>query len=452
MDESIEHPDREILAAYSRGELPAAEGTRIEHHLRSGCATCQPRVDELLFDIEQILQDEAPFAAPALDAGWNRLFARLELCMAQARLERAAAPALASELLRVPAAVREEALRSDSRFHTLALCDHLLGQSFEQGFHDPAWAIELAQTVVRLADLLEPDTYGRTVVQDVRARAWGHLGNARRVASDLAGADQALTIAESFLVEGSGDPLEEARLLDFKASLLSDRGWFEEAADLLEMVIDIYEEIRDSHRQGRALISKGLFLGYAGRPEEAVELIPHGLARIDREQEPRLALMARHNLAWFLNDCGRPDDAAELLDSFRDRYQEFPDSWTQLRKLWLESRIALNLGRMEEAEAGFREARERSLADGLCYDTSMLTLDLAALYLREGRTGEVKNLAREMLPIFVSQDVHRQALAALAIFQQAAEMDRATPRLVREVANYLTRARRNPGLRFRGAV
>jgi tetratricopeptide (TPR) repeat protein len=452
MDELIEHPDRETLAAYSRGELSAAEGTRIERHLRSGCAICQPRVDELLLDIEQMLQVGAPFATPAVDAGWNRLFARLEFRMAQARLERAAAPALAFELLRMPAAGRDEALRSDLRFRTLALCDHLLEQSFEQGFSDPARAIELAQTAVRLADFLEMDTYGQTVVQDVRARSWGHLGNARRVASDLAGADQALTIAESFLVEGSGDPLEEARLLDFKASLLSDRGWFEDAADLLEMVIDIYEEIRDFHRQGRALISKGVFLGYAGRPEEAVELIPRGLARIDREQEPRLVLMSRHNLAWFLNDCGRPDDAAKLLDSFRDHYQEFPDSWTQLRLRWLESRIALNLGRQEEAEAGFREARERSLADGLCYDTSMLTLDLAALYLREGRTDEVKNLAREMLPIFVSQDVHRQALAALAIFQQAAEMERATPRLVREVANYLTRARRNPGLRFRGTA
>lgn len=452
MDEPIEHPDREILAAYSRGELPATDGTRIERHLRSGCAVCQPRVDELLLDIEQILQVGEPFAAPMVDAGWNRLFAKLELRMAQARLERAAAPALASELLRLPAAEREEALRSNPRFRTLALSDHLLEQSFEQGFRDPARAIELAQTAVRLADLLESDAYGRTVVQDVRARAWGHLGNARRVASDLAGADQALTIAESFLVEGSGDPLEEARLLDFKASLLSDRGWFEDAADLLEMVIDIYEEIRDSHRQGRALLSKGMFLGYAGRPEEAVELIPLGLARIDREQEPRLALMARHNLAWFLNDCGRPHDAAELLDSFRDRYQEFPDPWTQLRLRWLESRIALNLGHLEEAEAGFRQARERSLADGLCYDSSMLTLDLAALYLREGRIDEVKNLAREMLPIFVSQDVHRQALAALAIFQQAAEMDRATPRLVREIANYLTRARRNPGLRFRGTA
>lgn len=450
MDEPIEHPDRQTLAAYSRGELPANEGARIERHLRSGCAVCQPLVDELLLDIEQILQEKEPTETGRVDAGWNRLFARLECRMAQARLERAAAPALAAELLRVPVAERDEALRSDVRFRTLALCDHLLEQSFEHGFSAPARAIELAHTAVRLADLLDADTYGWTVTQDVRARAWGHLANARRVASDLAGADQALTIAESFLVEGSGDPLEEARLLDFKASLLSDRGWFEDAADLLEMVIDIYEEIRDDHRQGRALISKGLFLGYAGRPEEAVELIPRGLARIDREQEPRLALMARHNLVWFLNDCGRPDDAAELLSSFRERYQEFPDSWTQLRLLWLESRIALNLGHMEEAEAGFRKARERAQADRLDYDTSMITLDLAALYLREGRADEVKNLAREMLPIFVSKDVHRQALTALAFFQQAAEMDRATPRLVREVANYLVRARRNPGLRFRG--
>jgi len=53
-----------------------------------------------------------------------------------------------------------------------------------------------------------------------------------------------------------------------------------------------------------------------------------------------------------------------------------------------------------------------------------------------------------MLPIFLSQDVHRQALAALAAFQHAAEMDRATPCLVRDLAAYLLRARRNPKLAF----
>jgi len=53
-----------------------------------------------------------------------------------------------------------------------------------------------------------------------------------------------------------------------------------------------------------------------------------------------------------------------------------------------------------------------------------------------------------MLAVFLSQDVHRQAAAALAVFQQAAELDSATPVLLEEIATYLQRARKNPRLRF----
>jgi tetratricopeptide (TPR) repeat protein len=384
------------------------------------------------------------------EARWNRIFAGLKWRLSLARRERAAAPQLVAELVSADEMERLALIRSRPQLRTPAVCDLLLDQSFAQGFPDPAQAIELAGLAVRIAEQLNPGFYGRSVVQDLRTRAWAHLGNARRLASDFLGAEQALTRAESHQEEGSADPLEEARVLDFKASLLSDRGRFEEAAELIEQVIEIYEEIRDSHRQGRALISKGVFLGYAGRPDEAVTLISDGLARIDRDQEPRLELMAHHNLAWFLNDCGHSAQARDLLESFRGAYQKFPDVWTGLRLIWLESRIAFGLGRLEEAEAGLREARASFLAQGTGYEAAMVTLDLASLYLQQGRTAEVKRLAREMLPLFLLQDIHRQALAALAAFQQAIETDCVTPHLAREVAAYLRRAQRDPGLRFQG--
>src|SRR5262249_372026 len=50
------------------------------------------------------------------------------------------------------------------------------------------------------------------------------------------------------------------------------------------------------------------------------------------------------------------------------------------------------------------------------------------------------------------RDVHSQALAALAVFQKAAELDDATPGLVREISSYLERARKNPELRFAKAA
>ena len=57
-----------------------------------------------------------------------------------------------------------------------------------------------------------------------------------------------------------------------------------------------------------------------------------------------------------------------------------------------------------------------------------------------------------MLSVFLSQAIHRQAAAALAVFHQAAEADSATPSLADEISAYLHRARRNPQLRFAKAA
>ena len=53
-----------------------------------------------------------------------------------------------------------------------------------------------------------------------------------------------------------------------------------------------------------------------------------------------------------------------------------------------------------------------------------------------------------MIPLFQAQDVHREALAALALFQEAARQDRLTVEKALEIAAYLREARHEPGLRF----
>lgn len=69
-------------------------------------------------------------------------------------------------------------------------------------------------------------------------------------------------------------------------------------------------------------------------------------------------------------------------------------------------------------------------------------------YLAAEQTREVKELAREMAPVFQAQGVHREALAALRLFCQAAEKEAATLDLARRLVDYLERARHDPGLRF----
>jgi hypothetical protein len=57
----------------------------------------------------------------------------------------------------------------------------------------------------------------------------------------------------------------------------------------------------------------------------------------------------------------------------------------------------------------------------------------------------MRRLAEEMLPIFKSRDIHREALAALLVFQKAAEMERVTLGLIREVSSYLKETRATAG-------
>ncbi len=445
------HPDRNAFERFSRGEASVAEERWIEDHLRSACARCQRHVDDLVscaFSPPAASREEAD----AQDASWDRLFTRLGSRLSGAAAERGVAPALLAELFDRSWEEQSVVLRLDRRLRTVAVCELLIEKSFEEGFRNPARAIELAERGLLLAELLDAERYGRSVVQDLQARAWAYLGNARRISFDLAGAEAALARAERLIEEGSADPLEEARVLDLRASLLSDQGHFEQAAELLELVIDIYGDLGEPHRKGRAMISKGVFLGYSGWPEEAIRQIRKGLGLVDWDREPRLVLMARHNLTWFLNDCGRAEEASRQLARFRHTYRDFSDAWTALRLAWLDGRIAGGLGRLDDAERALREVRRRFLVGGHGYDAALVTLDLAHLHLEKGRSAQVRVLAEELVDLFLSHDIHRQALAALAVFQKAVAVDGATPDLAQAISCYLVRARKNPQLRFEKAA
>jgi hypothetical protein len=82
------------------------------------------------------------------------------------------------------------------------------------------------------------------------------------------------------------------------------------------------------------------------------------------------------------------------------------------------------------------------------YDAALALLEESVLLLEEGRPAEVRQRARILVDVFTSQDVHREAAAALLVFQEAAEGETATAELVRRLLAFLHRARHDPGLRF----
>jgi hypothetical protein len=75
-------------------------------------------------------------------------------------------------------------------------------------------------------------------------------------------------------------------------------------------------------------------------------------------------------------------------------------------------------------------------------------MELAGLYLQQGRTAEAKQLVGEMELVFRDQQVHEEARKALMLFRQAGELEALSAEFVRRFVAFLYRAQHDPELRF----
>lgn len=362
--------------------------------------------------------------------------------------ERNEAPGLFAELIERTAEQREILLRNSQRFRTWGLLELAVERSLERSIQDAERGEELGWLALRISAFLDDARYGVDQLEDLRARAWAYVGNARRIRSDFQGAEEAFQQALSHLQRGTGDLFEQAILLDLQASLRRSQRRFDIAVKLVRKAIALFLEIGDRHRAGRSLVNMSLALFYSGRADESIPVLYRALDLIEPGQDPRLLLMAKHNLILVLTDVGRFLEARRAYRETQPLYRGFPDAWTQNRRKWIKGKIARGMGQLEQAETLFLAVRDGFVDEGIPYDTALVSLEIALLYAEQGRTAELKRLAAEMVPIFASRHIHREALAALAFFQQAAEAERAGVEVVEKVAAYVRRARHAPGLRF----
>ncbi|MEO6191629.1 MAG: hypothetical protein ABIS20_01350 [Thermoanaerobaculia bacterium] len=458
------HPHPTLLARFGRGRLQRHRNREVVRHLLTDCDDCRRVTSHLLptADVSARLEEESaplsvdmPGAAqgdmPAIEYGsafersWREV-KRLQITLAA---ERSEAFELMRELLTQPFERQWESVTDASRQPTWAFCDLLLDTAREWGFQEPGRALELSRLGVEVAQRLDGAAYGESRVHDLVARAWAGLGNAQRIRSDFPAAEKSFARAERLLKNGTGDPVEKAQVLLLKASLRGNQQRFREAFLLLDRVMSLGDQCDDSHLCGKALIMRGFFLGLANDPEAAIRHLTEGLEKVDPAADPRLVIVAQHNLTLYLAEGGRYCEAVRLLESARPLYYQIGDQMSLLRLRWLEGKIASALGHFTEAEEFLRGVQKELIERELGYDAALLSLDLATIYARQGRSAEMRRLAEEMLPIFKSQDIHREAIAALFVFQKAAEMERVTLGLIRDVTGYLKESRATWSLRSR---
>lgn len=386
----------------------------------------------------------------AITAGTGALKATRKTLTANIRQERTfqarhRAASLWEALRALPPGQRRLAVETERRYWTWALAERLCEESVRRAAHRADEALELARLGLRAAELAPEGEPWRS---RLLGWAWAFVANARRVHGDLPGAEEGFLRSDRLLEAGAlSDPdlLDGTRPLELKATLRRYQGRFDEALALLEQAL---KTNGSQEAKGRVLIYKANTLKLMGDFELALAELRKAELLSKGSQNARFIFAIQHSLAHSLWQLGRYAEAEAQLPEARMRAIETGNELDLIRTLWVEGGVAAGLGRREQALAALGQVRRYFNAHRIAYDAALASLELAVLYLEEGRAGEVKRLAEEMYWIFKDQGVRQEASAALRLFYEAARKEEATAELARRLVEYLTKARHNPALRF----
>jgi tetratricopeptide (TPR) repeat protein len=404
------------------GDLTAEERARVEENALAFWRLGREALTEMALRSRAVPLEGYPEPHDLVPARWRagELFGRLE------RLAEATRPAV---------------IRIGREYQSWAVCERVCLASEREASRKVERAAAWANLAEEIAARIRGPEEWRNRVQGYAA---AHGANVLRVSGELKAADIAFEEAKRLWRSGS-DPagvLDPGRVLDLEASLRRDQRRLDEALSLLD------EAAAVGRCPERALIKMGFTLEVMGEYGRALETLLRAVPLLDRKSDPRLENLLHFNLAVNFCHVGRFRDAAELVPPMRELAAELGDEIDLVRMTWLEGRIAAGLGRPWEARRLLEEARKELGRRGMATDAALALLEEAALLLDEERTAEVKVLARELTVVLNSKGVHREALAALRLFQEAAEREEATAELARRVLRYLFRARYDQGLRF----
>ncbi len=426
-----EHPTAAELDAFVQKSLSSERRREVLAHLARGCESCREAAGMTL--------GMTPVDPDSYDAVIKRVFRKVQRSVSREEEKARTAVALIE---------KGEASALPRNFRGLYLYQELLNRSWALRHEDPAKMVALARHATLVARTFRAEIYGAEFVADWQCRAWMELGNAYRVAEDLNEAEQAFRKAEQLFSEGTQDDLLYVRLMNFRASYYGDRRELDLALGALDTVRTVYEGLGDRHLAARASIKKGVYAGYGNDTADAIRLTQEGLAHLDKARDPELFFQAVHNLGCWLAQANRYEEARKVLSRNRWRQHEAGGRLNLLKLRWLEAQINVGLQHFERAERGFLAVKQGFLDVEKPYDAAVASLDLATLWLSQGRTTEAKAVSLEAFEMFRSLGIRREGTGAFLILMKAFQAGTATARLVKSVAEHLRKAQSDPAARF----
>ena len=461
---ALEFADESLISAYERGAKPLSR-ERLEF-LIDPLGYPPEAVDVFLFAYELIhpepweqapspvalspeecrMVDRAVMAAGCAAGRVAAEAVRAERVRGWQEAKKAAeieqAAQLFESLLPLTREERRGLVEAFPKFWSWALAVRVCEASVKRAAHRADEALELAELAVSIAERVPGEEGWRS---RLLGYCWAHVGNARRVGNDLAGADKAFTYARQLWRPGSGpkpELLGDWVLPSMEASLRRAQRRFSEALELVEQARACQGGSSDK-AQLTLLMQEISISSRMGDPQRSLAALAEAAPLCETSGDGQMLLALRFNMVDDLCQMERFEDAAQLLPQVRELAIQHANELDLIRVGWLTAPVAVGEGRKEDAIAGLEQVCQDFTARELPYNAALSGLDLAVLLLQDGRTVEVRKLAVTMNWIFRAKGIDCEALAALKLFVGAAGQERATVELARQVIAEINERKRS---------
>ena len=442
----MNHPKPSVLRIFLQ-TLTVADAGFVLHLLecprcsRQGWSTLTPRpVRRRPGEPPVPLPDAAIY-----ESVFARMAERVGSATAQVEEGRRKAEPLVAELAALPREERHALFDQHRRYRTFFVAWQLLERSCRM--EDAAESESLGRLAAAVAERLDGAGPSAGMEVGLAIGAWCAVGEACRRLGRLEEAEDAFLRAVRPL-EKSIDPAESAEYCRGLSRLRRDQRRFDEAMALLERAATLFGSAGQTRDQALALADLAAVHLDLEDTEGAVTTFDRALLLGPAAVDPGLAAGTEWGIAGCLAAFGDPLQARRILAALADRPPRRRTAVERSVLVRIEGLVAAFARQEHQAEVLLREAWNGFHRAGALGYAILAGLDLAALFLRQGRAPNLRALGGEIRIAFQSRNLSEGVRAALDDLIRTLETGSARPEHLGGIARYIARAMVQPNLAY----
>ncbi len=316
-------------------------------------------------------------------------------------------------------------LLTQQKFWKLELWPHYLRRCDDIVFGDPVAGLAFSEPAPQLAAKIA-EANPRTNGADLLLLGHSYLGSALRRIDDYTGAEDVFKEARAFTDSASRKAFaEHLRRLAYLRIFQHDPECFPIIGEAID--INMSGNMVNRHPLGECFICRGRAYVMFDQHGKSFDDYSAALVHVEMKIDFKPWYCALHCLAVWAIDFGTDEQVQVAYNNLKPAARLLNAMWgrhfAKLKLRWLIAIMEARLGAVGRAELVFLEIRDGLVKLKLSFEVGMLSIDLAMLYLAQGRYSDLETLVERTVAIFRHLGVEAKAQQALDIWRKAEEVD-----------------------------